>query len=253
MNKIRAVVIDDETSNRDLITKLISKLNTVIEIVGEADSIKKGFNLINETRPQLVLLDIRMPGGTGFDLLAMFEKITFEVVFISGFDSYALKAFEYNALDYVLKPINPIKFAKTLTKVQLKIESSNLKPEELTNVLKAYDLKELVISKISIHHRNTVVLLNIEEIVYIKSENKCSVFKMNTGEKYTSSKELADFEFILENHIYMLRVNKSTYININFVSSYSKGTECFITMKDNAVIEIPRRKKTEILNLLNKG
>jgi two-component system, LytTR family, response regulator len=252
MNKIKAVVIDDETSNRDLITKLISKLNPNIEVIGEAKNIKMGYELINDTKPELVFLDIRMPGGTGFDLLAMFEEITFEVVFISGFDSYALKAFEYNALDYVLKPINPIKFAKTLTKVQLKIESRSLKPEELKNVLKAYDLKELIISKISIHHGNQVVLLNIEEILYIKSEEKCVIFKMNTGEKYTSSKELVDFEFILENHLYMLRVNKSNYINVNYVSSYSKGTDCYITMRDQSIVEIPRRKKTEILNILNK-
>lgn len=251
MKKIKALVIDDEASNRDLITKLISKLNPTIEVIGEAANIKNGFDLIQETKPELVFLDIRMPGGSGFDLLAMFEEIAFEVVFISGFDSYALKAFEYNALDYVLKPINPVKFAKTLTKVQLKIESRSLKPEELKNVLKAYDLKELIISKISIHHGNQVVLLNIEEILYIKSEDKCTVFKINTGEKYTSSKELADFEFILESHLYMVRVSKSTYININFVSSYSKGTDCFITMKDGMVIEIPRRKKGEILNLLN--
>jgi two-component system LytT family response regulator len=250
MNKIKAVVIDDEASNRRLIIKLVSRLNPNFEIMGEANNVISAYDLINKIKPELVFLDIKMPTGSGFDLLGMFDTINFEVVFISGFDSYALKAFEFNALDYVLKPINPVKFSKTLDKVQLKIRGKKIKPEELKDIIKSYDLKQLIISKISIHNGNQVIFLSIEDIIYIKSEEKCTCFKMKTDEKYTSSKELSDFTFILENHPYMVRLNKSTYININFVFSYSKGTICVITMKDGVTIEIPRRKKSEILELL---
>jgi len=98
MKNIRAVVIDDEASNRRLIIKLVSKLNYAFEIVGEANNVSSAFELIKNSKPELVFLDIKMPGGTGFILLDMFEEIHFEVVFISGFDFYAVKAFEFNAL-----------------------------------------------------------------------------------------------------------------------------------------------------------
>jgi two-component system LytT family response regulator len=253
MNGIKAIIVDDEASGRRLIANLVSRLNPNFEIVGEAGSISSAFDLITEVKPDLVFLDVKMPGGSGFTLLNMFSEITFEIVFISGFDNYALKAFEFNALDYVLKPVNPVKFAKTLHKVQLRFETAGMGPNEIKNILKSYDVQELIISKISVHNGNNVVLLDIASILYIRSEEGCTLFKMVSEEKYTSSKELSDFDFILENYPYMLRVNKSMYINIKFISSYSKGTNCFLTMKDQTVIEIPRRKKSEILELLARS
>jgi len=250
MNKIKAVVIDDETSNRRLITKLITQLNGGFEIAGEAKNINAAYDLIIDVKPELVFLDIRMPSGTGFDLLERFNKIDFEVVFISGFDSYALKAFDFNALDYVLKPINPVKFSRTLAKVQMRIEAKVYKSVTLKDILKSYDSKQLIISKIPVHNGNNVVLLNISDIIHIKSEERYTVFKMKTDEKYVSSKELSDFTFILENHPHMVRASKSVFINLNFVSSYSKGMACFLTMADETVIEVPRRKKSEILEFL---
>lgn len=253
MNKIKAVIIDDEAFNRRLITKLISKLNQNFDIIGEAGSIGSAYDLIIALKPELVFLDIKMPGGSCFTLLNMFDDIKFEIVFISGFDNYALKAFEFNAMDYVLKPIDPIKFAKTLHKVRLKFENSGIRSGEFKQMLNSYDMNELIISKISVHMGNSVILLDIPDIVLITSEDKCTVFKMSTGEKYTSAKDLCDFEFILDNYLYMIRVNKSTYINITFILAYSKGSSCLLTMKDNTVIEIPRRKKSEILDVLAKS
>jgi two-component system, LytTR family, response regulator len=253
MNKIKVVIIDDEASNRRIIAKLIGTLNPNYEILGEADSVAEGYDLIHKMLPQVVFLDIKMPDGSGFDLLKKFETINFEVVFITGFDSYAVKAFEFNALDYVLKPIDPIRFNKMLEKLSLKIRAKSSNGQELKNVLKTYNLHQLTISKISVHNGNAVVILNMEDIMYARSEEKCTFFKMKNGEKYSSAKELSDFSFILENHPYILRINKSAYINLNFIAAYSKGTTCFVTMKDETIIEISRRKKTEILELLKAG
>lgn len=137
--------------------------------------------------------------------------------------------------------------------MQLRVKNKSTESGDLKEVMKSYDLKELVISKIPIHSGNNVMLINIKDIVYIKSEDTCTLFKTGTSEKYTSSKELSDFEFILENHPYLVRVNKSTYVNLNFVSSYSKGLTCFLTMKDGTEIEIPRRVKSKMLAVLSSN
>lgn len=250
MKKIKAIIIDDEVSNRRLIKNLIATLNPDYEILGEAERINDAYELIQQVKPDVLFLDIKMPGGNGFQLLEKFDEVPFEVVFISGFDEYAIKAFEYNALDYILKPIDTVRFMKTLSKVQQTIETKNVSPNRIKEVLQTYDLKQLFISKLSVHQGNQVVVLNIAEIMYIQSDNKCSVFKVANNEKYTSSKQLSDFEFILNNHIYFIKVNKGTFINANYVTRYSKGITCLITMKDEKVIEVPRRKKSEILELL---
>jgi two-component system LytT family response regulator len=250
VEKIKTVVVDDELSNIGVIVRFISELNSSFEIRGVAVNINSAYSQINEIKPDVVFLDIKMPGGSGFNLLEKFDKIDFEVVFISGFDSYAIKAFEFNALDYVLKPIDRDKFSKTLQKVQNKIEKKGIRSEDLQVILKSYDLNELVIAKIPIHVGNNVFLLSIEKIICIKSGEGCTTFSMITGDRYTSSKQLADFEFILENHPHLVRVNKSIYVNVNFISSYSKGLNCFLTMKDGTEIEISRRKKGEILELI---
>lgn len=249
LNKIRTVVIDDEVSNRSLITKLVSKLNKRYDVIGEAADVNEAYTLINNLKPDLVLLDIKMPSGSGFDLLLKFENITFEVVFISGFDTYALKAFEFNALDYILKPIDPIKFSKTLDKILLRLgqASSN---SHLTSALKSYDAEKRTIAKILLHNGNMVVLVNISDVIHIQSEDRCVYFKLKSNERYSSSKELSDFSFILESYAYMVKVSKNTYVNLNYVSAYSKGSTCVLTMSDKSSIEIPRRKKNEILELL---
>lgn len=251
MHKIKAIVVDDEVANRRVIISLVQKLDPLIEIVGEAGSLADAYGLIKDLKPDLVFLDIKMPDGTGFELLEKFENIEFEIVFISGFDSYALKAFDFNALDYVLKPINPKKFETVLNKVQAKISSKNLKPEQFTEIVKSYDPRKTIISKIMIHDGNKVLLLNIENILSAKSEEQCTRFTMENNEKFLSSKELSDFSFILEQHPFMVRVSKNTFINVNYIKYYSKGSTCIITMKDETEVEVPRRKKTEILQILS--
>jgi two-component system LytT family response regulator len=253
MSKIKSIVIDDEDGVRKLVIGLVNELNPAFDVVGNAGDIKSGFELIQKAAPHVVFLDIRMPGGGGFELLRMFDKINFEVVFISGFDSYALKAFEFNALDYVLKPIDPLRFAKTLEKVQMNIEKKSLHNMDINTMLQSYDETRKVIAKIPVHAHNKVWLVPIDDILFLKWEDGYTIIKVKSGEKYTTSKQLGDMEFILEQHPSLTRISKSAYINLNHIKSYSKGVTCSITMSDDSEFEVPRRKKGEILELLSKN
>jgi len=252
MSRINCVIIDDEKGNRELITSLITHLNEAYLITGEADGVESGFNLIKEQKPAVVFLDIRMQDGTGFNLLSKFPSVDFEVVFISGFDEYALKAFEYSALDYVLKPVDVQKFSETLSRVQKRILDHTGYFENLKRALQSYDGSELMITRLPIHHHDRVVLLDLKEVMYILSEEGYSAFYRSANEKYLSSKQLSDFAFILESFPNFIRVSKGCYININFISSYSKGLLSKVTLQDGSTHEISRRKKTEILDLLSQ-
>lgn len=249
MNKIKCLVIDDEFFNRGLITMLISKLNSGFIISGEAESVNEGYKMIHEVRPDVVFLDIKMPDGSGFDLLKRFTSIDFEVVFITGFDQYALEAFEHNALDYVLKPIDLDKFSNTLQRVQNRIHKSipNL---DLIRSSTSTGLNAAFITKIPIHNKEGVILLPVNEIQYAQSQGDLTFFFREENESYSSSKLLEDFEFILNSLPNFFRIDQTTYINLNFIASYSKGTECSITLKNGAILEVSQKIMAEIMDLI---
>src|SRR6187402_1201135 len=124
MSEIRAIIVEDEFLNRKLIKTLVGKINPSFSIVGEAKNIEEGLILITTLKPHVVFLDIKMPDGSGFDLLRINGKCDFEVVFITGFDEYALQAFEFNAIDYILKPIDSEKLTRALERVKTRIDNS---------------------------------------------------------------------------------------------------------------------------------
>ncbi|MES2679651.1 MAG: response regulator transcription factor [Bacteroidota bacterium] len=249
MNEITAVIIDDEQFNRELIKSFVAHTNPAFIITGEAASVAEGYKLINATKPDLVFLDIKMTDGTGFDLLNLFDRIAFEVVFITGFDEYALKAFDYHALDYILKPVELAKFTETLKKVQARV-LSQIHYDKIKKIVETYNPGEAIIAKIPVHYNDKVVLLDLREIVQVSAHEGCTCFYKSQNEKYTSAKQLSDFAFILESFPSFIRITKGVFININFITSYSKGQDCTVTMNDGSTHEISRRKKTQVLEAI---
>lgn len=252
MKKISAVIIDDEYSNRELLSDLISG-HQDFEVLGLADGVMSGIALIKEKKPDAVFLDIRMPDGNGFELLDQISNIDFFVVFVSAFDSYALKAFDFNAVDYILKPIDQSKFELVMEKLRLLVNERMVADNGLRQLLDQYDVNNLLIRKIQVHSGNKVLLLPLSEIVYAMSDEGSTLFKTNNGSKYNSSKQLSDFDFIFESYAPLIRISKAVYVNINFIDSYSKGSTCMVFMKYGQDFEVSKRKKAEILALLSKA
>lgn len=252
MNKIKAIVIDDEFYNRDLIAQMITSSHLGFDIIGAAEDVESGYDLINKSKPDVVFLDIKMPDGTGFDLLQKISNPQFEVVFITGFDQYAIQAFDYNALDYILKPIDTQKLKKTLDKVEGRFIAKNSMAQKLKEVINTFDKNDFVISKIPIHVLDQVILLDLKDVVSIQADSGYTIFKSLKNEKYISSKQMSGYEFIIEKYSTFIKISKSVYVNLNFLKSYSKGIICKITLDNNESFEVSRRKKTEILNLLDK-
>ena len=133
MKKIKAVIVEDSRLARNELKELL-KSHPEIELIGEAENVDKGFELISKTQPNLLFLDINMPEKDGFELLEMLENVPI-TIFTTAFDEYAIKSFEYNAFDYLLKPINPKRFSQAIEKVQANIENQETKNSQKLNFL----------------------------------------------------------------------------------------------------------------------
>lgn len=250
MNKIKSIIIDDESANRTVLENLLRKHCPSIEVIGTAGSAAEGYALIVEKRPDLVFLDIKMPVRSGFDLLRMFREINFNVIFVTAYDEYAIQAFEFSAVDYILKPIDYRKLVRSVEKAEQSIRMKN-NSSDVIQFIHSIDEKTQLLKSISLHRKDRVLLIDIESICYIQAiRNYCEVVTTD-NQRLLSTKTLADYEQLLAPYANFLRINKGYLININHVKYYTKGTVCFISMKnDDQELEVSRRKKSEILHFL---
>lgn len=247
MTKIKCILVDDEAGNRSVLTKYLERFCPEIEKTGEAESADEAFRLINEKKPDLIFLDIKMPSKSGFDLLRLFDKIDFDVIFISGFDEFAIQAFDFNAIDYILKPIDYQKLISAVKRAKERIELKSKPQQNILHLVHSIDEKQELVKKITLHHQGKVYFVDVQEITCIEAIRGYCEITTNEKIKFISTKTLKEHEELLGNIPFFVRVNKSVIININHISSYSKGDFCLITLKDKTEIEVSRRKKTEII------
>lgn len=246
---IRVFIVDDEEHNRVILKTLLKKYSSNIEVIGESDNVNDAYVKIYNLKPQLVFLDVKMPVRNGFDLLKLFKKINFEVVFVTAYDEFAINAFELNAIGYILKPIDYNLFVNTISKA-VNIINSNMPQRLVADFIETLNIDNTVCNKITVHHKDKVVFLEFSNIVLIQIKNGiCEIFTIDNI-KYYSTKDLKMYENVFKSFKNLIRVSKSCIINVSFISSYSKGEPCVIFLSNGYSIEVPRRKKTEILNLL---
>ncbi len=249
MEKIRSLIVDDEISNRLVLRNLLDRYCSTVEVLAEATSADEGYALINEHKPDLVFLDVKMPVKTGIDMLRMFDTIPFRIVFVTAHDEFAFQAFEFSAMDYLLKPIDYTKLIKAVEKVALNIVQNER--NDAIHFVRSIDEENRYLKSVSFHSKDKVTLVNIDDICYIEADrNYCNVITKDNA-KFTSPKTLSEYEAMLSSHANYLRVNKSIIINIDYLLDYSKGVVCFINVRNcPSEIEVSRRKKTDILQYL---
>lgn len=246
-----ALIVDDEKHNVVMLQSLLKENCPDINVIDIAYNVDNAFEKINLLKPQLVFLDIKMPNKSGFDLLRLFSEINFEVIFVSAYNEYAITAFEFNALGYILKPIDYEALQKTVRKATAIIQARNsINNNEISQFVKTLEDKGDRVNKVSFHHNDKVILVTVQDFVFI--EGKAEFCEINLIDKscYTSSKELKKFEDLLNEIGSFVRINKSIIINIDYIQSYTKGDICEITVNTGQVFEVSRRKKTTIISLL---
>ncbi len=244
-----AFLIDDEEHNRIALRTLLEEHCPEIEIIGESGNAAHAFENINRLKPRLIFLDIKMPKKSGFDLLKMFSVINFEVIFVTAYDNYAIKAFDFSALGYILKPIDSDKLIKVVKKATERIRLNSDK-DLVLHFVKSLSEKNNLVTKFSVHHNGQVVFISISDISFIETREDKTTLCLFDNSCYFSSKDLVRFEKMLETSVNFVRINKNIIINTDFIKSYSKDEICVLQMKGGQSFEVSRRRKTEILKKL---
>ncbi len=247
---IKAVIIDDETPARNNLKQIASDNFIKVEIIGEADSVKTGLELLNTVSPDLLLLDINLSDGSGFNLLEKLNHINFKVVFVTAYDSYAIKAFKFNALDYLLKPVNTNQLKEIIEKTETAVRKNYLTKEDFKLFLDNYSKTEEH-RTIAINESNKVLYMPVKEVVKLKGDGNYTVFYLQDGREITASKTLKKFQELLPDTLFF-RVHQSYLINVDYVKEYRKEDGGYVILKDNSQIGLSRRRKDEFLQMMSK-
>jgi two-component system, LytTR family, response regulator len=239
--KLNTIIIDDESDAVDFISSIISEYCPSLEVNGTAHNMRDGIQLIKEINPELVFLDVEMPNGTGFDLLTHFPEKNFEVVFITAFNHYAIKAIKFSAVDYILKPINITEFIEAVNKVIQKQSNKSFSGNENLEVL-LENIRTSMPTRLAIPTSDGREYLNPKEIIRIEADRSYSWFFINDKRKILVSRHLKEFQDILNDRNFF-RPHNSHLINLDFVKKYVRQDGGYIQMMDGFQVPISRTRK----------
>jgi two-component system LytT family response regulator len=235
----KALIIDDENRTRELIAKMIDSFGFEIQTYPIGENVQSGIKAIDELKPDIVFLDIQMPDGTGFDVLKSVKNKNFEVVFITAHEEFAIKAIKFSALDYLLKPIDPMELRaaveKAIKAVEDKKEESQF--DALQNNIQPHQKKRLVLKT-----QESVFVIELEQIIRCEADRNYTSFFLVGGKKILVSKTLKEYEILLTGHNF-LRVQQSHLINLDYVDRYDKGSGGSVVMKDGSEVPLSPAKR----------
>ncbi len=239
--KLRTVIVDDEQNAVDFIFSIVKEYCPDLEVVGKAYDVSEGVVKIQETKPDLVFLDVEMPNGSGFDLLEEFPDKKFDVIFITAFNHYAIKAIKFSAVDYILKPINISEFTEAVSKVIQKRSDSSYNSSEGFRILME-NLKSGTPSRLAIPTADGMEYLNPKEIIRIEADRSYSWIYLVGNRKILVSKHLKEFQDLLSDR-YFFRSHNSFLINLKYVKKFVRKEGGYIEMQDGEQIPISRNRK----------
>ncbi len=247
---LTAIIIDDEKSSRNALRKKLENNCTDILITGECENGEEGIKMLHEQDPDIVFLDVEMPRMNGFTMLQQLENKNFEVIFITAYDHYAIKAIKFSALDYLVKPVavEDLKLAVEKAVLKRKKITANERIEILLQNL-MQEKKEL--QRIAIPSMDSLHFIETGNIIYLEAHSNYTCFYLTNNEKITVSKTLKDFEELLPATIF-IRVHHSYIINKNLVVKYIKGEGGQVVMKNGVTLDVARRKKDEFMKAISK-
>jgi len=248
---IKAIIIDDEAHCIDRLTSLLTDEHKgSVELLGAFKSIEDGMHAIHTQHPDLVFLDVEIQDKTGFDLLKSLPEINFNVIFTTAFSQYAVQAFKFSAIDYLLKPIDSTDLYQAIDKLKNKISKDEI--SQKFDVL-FHNLKNIqgVSKKISVPTVNGYVFLQVADIIRCHSEINYTTLFLKDKQKITVAKTLKEFEELLKEYNFY-RVHNSHLINLSYLKSYHKGKGGYAVMSDQSEIEVSTRRKEDFLKKLGE-
>lgn len=251
---LNAIIVDDEPQNIEVLKKMIVKFCTGIKIVGTAGKISEAKKIVEEHNPDIVFLDVELPGENGFDLIESLDEINFHVIFTTAHADYAVKAIKFAALDYLLKPISVQELRDAIEKAKNDLsKKGSIKPEEE----KIHALREnthsgkVELNRIALPTAEGLELYNLKDIVFVEADRSYCKFFLSDKRKIVVSKAMKEFESILEAANF-LRVHKSSMVNIDHIRKYLRGKGGSLVMSDGSLVNIAVRKKELVMKHINE-
>lgn len=247
MERLKILIVDDEKRIRTSLKHVIKLHYTNADVVAEAENINSALDLVHLFEIDVVLLDIKMPGGTGFDLLTQLMPVKFKVIFITAYDEFAVKAFKYSALDYLLKPVVPSELVSALKKAHEKVneEKENIKLKVFLGNIQQEE-KNIVLNTLEETH-----VVNINQIIRCEACRNYTRFFVSNKKAILVSKGLKDFEKTLSSDQFY-RPHQSHLINLSFVNRLEKRDCWNLIMKDGSKVPVSTRKHNEIIEVLKR-
>jgi len=249
-NKVlRTIIIDDEAHVRESLADMLKRHCPNAKVVGQAEGVKSGFKAIQTHHPDLVLLDIKMKDGTGFNLLEQIENIDFKIIFITAYDQYAIKAFKFSALDYLLKPVESVDLKEAIDKAdKLSQQEVNTQLTTLANNLQTDDQSK---KKIILKTFDNIHLVKVRDIVYVESDGRYSTIYLAWGKNVIVSNTLKHYHEMLGDFGFY-RVHKSYLINLEHIRRFEKAEGGYVILEGDAKVPVASRKREELLELLER-
>lgn len=246
---IRAVIIDDEKNNIDNLIGLLKKHSLNVDVTGIAMNADDGVKVILNDNPDLIFLDIQLPGKNGFDVLRALQQHPFEVIFVTAYDQYGIQAVKFSAIDYLLKPINIEELKLSIAKVEDKLnkKKGNLQLENLMELIKNKDSKNE--HKLALATTKEIRFVNTKDIVRCESSNAYTKFYLADGKSIMVSKPIFEYEELLTDYDF-IRCHQSHLVNKKFIKSLIKEDGGHLLLEDNTQISVSRSKKENLLKAL---
>jgi len=250
---IRAIIIDDEPlaiESLEIILK--KKCRDDVQVIATSNSPQLGKTLIEKHQPDLVFLDVEMPGMSGIDVVRSFLNPTFRVVFITAFDEYAIEALRLSAIDYLLKPVEVDDIVRVIAKIKTEIrKNENLLGTQIQNLEKLLTHNSVSSeSRIGIAMAEKIVFVNISDILYCEASGVYTNIYLNDGKKIIASKPLGDFESQLSQHKFF-RIHHSTLINLKHIKEFQRFNGGYVVMQNDVKLEVSHRKRKDFLDAID--
>ena len=245
---MNAIIIEDNPIDLLNLESLLSKYFPEIKILGKANSVRAGIELLLTTKPDLVLADIQLPDGVSFDILNELDTFPFQLIVVSAFDSYALNAIKIGAIDYILKPATKVTLENALNKAKVHVDQKT-RIEQLNMMLQTY-YKGSPAQRISLPNAEGMRFLKPDEILYCKADGNYTNFHLLNNRKEIVSQTLKEIENKLSMHDVFLRIHKSYIVNLKYVVDYKKGRGGQVILEDKSELEVAPDKKEALLKRL---
>jgi two-component system LytT family response regulator len=250
---IRTIIIDDEPSALNVLSLLLNKKCAQdVEIVATTTSPEEGIDLIRKHNPDLVFLDIEMPGMTGIDLIRKIHNPNFKVVFVTAFDAYAIEAFELSAIDYLLKPVGADKVERVVSKILDENRKQqvvlNLQLQQLEKILRKHNVSSD--KKISLGMSDKIMFVNISDILYCEASGPYTNVYLRNGKSTLTSRPLGEFELQLAEYNFF-RIHHSYMINLNRVIEFQRQEGGYAVMENDVKLDVSQRRRKDFLEAMS--